>query len=151
MTVAIGKKIKLEKQNDKIHSVSACETVEVHLQNGRVLSGPRGTSAGDFLGSVAEPDAAPLMAAIINGDLRELTYPIQMEARLAPVTMADADGARIYRRSLTFLLSAAFADRFPENYMTIDHSVSSGGYFCQLTVRPPLREDELASLDKHMR
>ena len=91
------------------------------------------------------------MAAIVNTDLRELTYPVQMEARLAPVTMADADGARIYRRSLTFLLSAAFANLFPGNHMTIDHSVSSGGYFCQITDRPPLSNAELASLDEYMR
>jgi uridine kinase len=137
--------------NDKIQSVTPCNTVEVHLPDGRVLSGPRGTSAGDFLEAVVWSDAAPLMAAIVNGELRELTYPVQMEARLAPVTMSDADGARIYRRSLTFLFSASFANLFPANQMTIDHSVSSGGYFCQVTDRPPLSSAELASLEQHMR
>ena len=137
--------------NNKIKSVTPSETVEVHLPDGTVLSGLRGTCAGDFLGVVAGSDTAPLMAAIVNGDLRELTYSIQMEARLAPVTMSDADGARIYRRSLTFLLSAAFANLFPGNNMTIDHSVSSGGYFCQVTDRPPLSNVELDSLDGFMR
>jgi uridine kinase len=137
--------------NAKIQSVTPCDTVEVHLPDGRVLSGPRGTSVGDFLGAVVWSEAAPLMAAIVNGDLRELTYAVQMEARLTPVTMADADGARIYRRSLTFLLSAAFSNLFPGNHMTIDHSVSSGGYFCQVTDRSPLSNDELASLEGHMR
>jgi uridine kinase len=137
--------------NDKIQTVSARDSVEVHFPDGRVLSGPRGTSASEFLSTDYRSDAAPLVAAIVNGDLRELTYPVQMEARLAPVTMADADGARIYRRSLTFLLSAAFANLFPGNHMTIDHSVSSGGYFCQVTDRPPLSNDELVSLDGYMR
>jgi uridine kinase len=135
----------------KIQTVTASDTVEVHLSEGRVLSGPRGTSAGEFLGTDYSTDAAPLVAAIVNGDLRELTYPIQMEARLAPVTMADGDGALIYRRSLTFLLSAGFANLFPEYHITIDHSVSSGGYFCQITDRPPLSNDELISLDQYMR
>ena len=108
-------------------------------------------SAGDFLQEAYSEDGAPLMAAIVNGDLRELTYQVQMDARLAPVTMADADGARIYRRSLTFLLSATFANLFPKNQMTIDHSVSSGGYFCQVTDRQPLNDHELASVNAHMR
>jgi len=43
----------------------------------------------EFLETDHASDSAPLVAAIINDDLRELTYPIQMEARLAPVTMAD--------------------------------------------------------------
>jgi uridine kinase len=136
---------------NKIQAVTPRDTVEVTLPDERVLSGPRGTSAGEFLGKDYAADAAPLVAAIVNGDLRELTYPIQMEARLAPVTMADEDGALIYRRSLTFLLSAAFANLFPANSMTIDHSVSSGGYFCQVTDRPPLSNAELASLTTFMR
>jgi len=137
--------------NNKIQSITPSDSVEVHLPDGKVLSGPRGTRAGDFLASAYGSETAPLMAGIVNSDLRELTYSIQMEARLAPVTMADADGARIYRRSLTFLLSAAFANLFPGNHMTIDHSVSSGGYFCQVTDRAPLSNDELASLDRYMR
>jgi uridine kinase len=140
-----------DQMNNKIQTVAAREIVEVHLPDGRVLSGPRGTSAGEFLRTNYAPDAAPLVAAIVNGDLRELTYSIDMESRLAPVTMADADGALIYRRSLTFLISAAFANLFPECHMTIDHSVSSGGYFCQVTDRPPLADDELASLNRYMR
>ncbi len=137
--------------NDKIQTITARDLVEVHLPDGSVLSGPRGTTAGEFLGTNYPPDAAPLVASVVNTDLRELTYQIQMETRLAPVTMADADGARIYRRSLTFLLSAAFSNLFPTSHLTIDHSVSSGGYFCQITDRPPLSQTELASLDKYMR
>jgi uridine kinase len=137
--------------NNKIQSVAPSDSVEVHMPDGTVLSGPRGTRVADFLEAAAGSEAAPLMAAIVNTDLRELTYPVQMEARLAPVTMADADGARIYRRSLTFLLSAASANLFPGNHMTIDHSVSSGGYFCQVTDRAPLSSAELASLDGYMR
>ena len=117
--------------NKKIQTVSARDTVEIHLPDGRVLSGPRGTSAGEFLGTDYRSNAAPLVAAIVNGDLRELTYPVQMEARLAPVTMADADGARIYRRSLVFLLEAAFEDLFPKKSLSVDHSVSSGVKACQ--------------------
>jgi uridine kinase len=134
-----------------IQTVIPRDTVEVHLADGRILSGSRGMSAGEFLAKDYAAEAAPLVAAIVNGDLRELTYPIQMEARLAPVTMADEDGALIYRRSLTFLLSAAFANLFPVNHMTIDHSVSSGGYFCQVTDRPPLSNAELISLAAFMR
>ena len=137
--------------NDKIQVIAARDTVEVFLADGRVLSGPRGTSAGEFLATGYPAAAAPLVAAIVNGDLRELTFAVQMEARLGPVSMADADGARIYRRSLTFLLSATFSNLFPGIFMTIDHSVASGGFFCQVLNRDPLSNEELALLDRSMR
>ena len=90
------------------------------------------------------------MAAIVNDELHELTYPIDMDARVRPVTMSDSDGALIYRRSLNFLLEIAFADLFPKAKLTIDHSISFGGYYCQVSGRKPLSNEEIASLRSHM-
>jgi len=133
---------------DKINLVSPRSEVEIHLPDGRVLSGPRGATVGEFLNTL-EHDSQ-LVGAIVNKDLRELTYAIEMEARVEPVTMTSADGARIYRRSLTFLLEMAFAALFPDAKLFVDHSVASGGYYCQITGRDPLSESELESLKVHM-
>jgi uridine kinase len=135
---------------DLIQQVSPRETVEVHLPDGRVLSGPRGTEIGGFLKIVDDP-AAPTVGAIVNGELRELTYPVRMDAEVRPVTMATSDGMYIYRRSLTFLLEAAFEDLFPDAVLAIDHSVASGGYFCQVENHPPLTEAEIRALEGQMR
>ena len=124
--------------------------VEVHLPDGRLLSGPRGAKVGDFLHSVVGSFDAPIVAAIVNGDLRELTYPINIESIIQPVTMSEADGARIYRRSLTYLLEMAFGDLFPRGKLTIDRSVSFGGYYCQVSGREPLSKSELEALKTHM-
>ena len=124
--------------------------VEVHLPDGRVLSGQRGTHVGAFVRSVAESFEAPVVAAIVNGELRELTYPIKLESFVQPVTMAEPDGARIYRRSLTFLLEMAFTDLFPKGVLTIDHSVSFGGYYCQVSGRKRLSKSDLETLRAHM-
>ncbi len=126
------------------------KTVQVHLPDGRVLEGPRGAAVGEFLAVVNDP-AAPTVGAIVNGELRELSHPVAMEARVTPVTMATADGMRIYRRTLTFLLEAAFEETHPGGQLTIDHSVTSGGYFCQVEDRPPLSPKELAAVDARMR
>ena len=65
-----------------------------------------------------------MVGAIINGELRELTFPVEMESRVTPISMNDVDGARIYRRSITFLLEAAFDDIFPDLILSVDHSVA---------------------------
>ena len=126
-------------------------TVEIHLPDGRVLSGPRGTAVGDFLQTIKTPELPPIVGAVVNGELRELTYTIQMESTVRPVTMGEADGMLIYRRSLTFLLDAAFDDLFADATLTIDHSVSSGGYYCEVSGRPALTDEELNQLETYMR
>ncbi len=134
--------------NEKITIIPPRSSVEIHLPDGRVLSGPRGAKVGEFLHTVKH-EAEPV-AAIVNGDLRELTYPIKLESRVIPVTMSDPDGARIYRRSLTFLLEMAFNDLFPNAVLYVDHAVASGGYYCQVTGRAPLFEAEIDALRDHM-
>lgn len=124
--------------------------VQLHLPDGRVLSGPRGTQVGEFLQKVKDDFSAPIVAAIINNEIRELTYPLEMEASCIPVTMDTADGARIYRRSLIFLLEMAFEDLFPDGKLTIDHSISSGGFYCQITGREDLDQAELDLLKSKM-
>lgn len=112
--------------------VQARSTVEIHLPDQQVISGPRGQSVGRFLTILNDQTKYPIVGAIVNHQLRELTYPIVMDSSVKPVTMNDADGMRFYRRSLTFLLESAFQSLFPNAILTVDHSVVSGGFFCQV-------------------
>ena len=125
-------------------------TVQIHLPDGRVLEGPRGAQLATLLAPLADP-ADPTVGAILNSELRELTFPVELDGRARPVTMGEADGMRIYRRSLTFLLASAFEELFPGARLMVDHSVSSGGYYCEVSGRPPLTAEELARLEARMR
>jgi uridine kinase len=125
--------------------------IEIHLPDGRTLRGPRGATAACLLQPIAAELPAPLVGVVVNGELCELTHPVDMESRVQPVTMAEADGARIYRRSLTFLLEAAFVRLFPGTLLFIEHSLASGGYYCNVRVRAPLGPGELKALEAEMR
>ncbi len=137
------------KNDQGIHETKPRKTIQIHLPEGRVLEGERGSQLLDFLRVVESPQA-PVVGGIVNGELRELTYPIEMDAKVRPITMASADGMRIYRRSLTFLLAAGFEELYPEAELTVDHSIASGGYFCEVNGRPALSSDELAKLQARM-
>jgi len=137
-------------QTSEIKQTEPRKTVEIHLPDGRVYSANRGTPVGLFLKVLPEASNPPIMGAVVNNELRELTYPIEMDSYVRPITMSDEDGARIYRRSVTFLLEAAFDELFPEAILKVDHSVSSGGFYCEVTGREPLSMEELTSLEGRM-
>jgi len=134
--------------NGKIHSDR--KTIELILPDGRVFTGERGASLEKLLKALPEWDNPPIMGAIVNGELRELTFQIEIDSRIRLVTMADDDGARIYRRSITFLLEAAFEELFPDVSMTLDHSVSAGGYFCQVAEGDTITKSDLDKLKVRM-
>jgi uridine kinase len=127
------------------------KTIEIHLPGGKVISGPRGASIEQLLSIFPQKQNNPIVGVIINNELRELSFPVKIDSYVLPITMADNDGSRIYRRSLTFLLSAAFNDLFPGSSLTIDHSVASGGYYCQTTQPAELSSVELEQLESKMR
>ena len=131
--------------------VAAGDQIEIHLPDNRTLRGPRGATAESLLQPIVAELAAPLVGVVVNGELRELAHPIDLEARVRPVTMADVDGARIYRRSLTFLLEAAFCHLFPGALLYVDYSFPSGGYFCNVRRRAALTPEELQSREAEMR
>jgi len=134
--------------NGKIHSNR--NTIELILPDGRVYTGERGAPLEKLLQVLPEWDNPPIMGAVVNGELKELTYPIEIDSRIRLVTMSDDDGARIYRRSITFLLEAAFEELFPEISMTLDHSVSAGGYFCQVPEGDTITRADLERLKSRM-
>lgn len=127
------------------------EKVYIHLPGGKVVSGPRGSQVGELLKIVADDYDSQIVGAIVNHELRELTYPIQIESQVEPVTMRTPDGMRIYRRSLTMLVEAAFSQLHPDKEIVIDHSVSFGGYYCQVPGEDHLSDDDLIALGEKMR
>jgi uridine kinase len=70
-----------------------------------------------------------IVAAAVNNEIKELTYPITQECNISFVDLSSADGVRIYQRSLNFLLIKAFYDIFPDKEIVICHSVSKGIFF----------------------
>ncbi|MBC8449246.1 MAG: nucleoside kinase [Chloroflexi bacterium] len=127
------------------------QTAQVWLADGRVYEGPVGTPLETFLRAAEPHPAVPIVAAIVDGQLRELTYHVESDVEVTPVSMATGDGMRIYRRSLSFLLITAAHELFPQAQVIVDHSVPFGGYHCRLEGRTPLTQEELAQLEEHMR
>lgn len=127
--------------------------IRVRLPDGRIMAGPAGSTIGDFLTDdvlVAEYDA-PLIAAICDGELRELTYPLSRDADVAPVLLSSSDGGRIYRRSLVMLLATAAAELWPGCQVSVRYAVPDGGFYCtRLGDDNAFTQDELDQLAEHM-
>ena len=136
-----------------IHPAPVRDTVQVRLQNGRAYDGPKGTTIEEFLQFITQEDIKKhhVVAAFCEGSLRELAQPLMNDAKLIPVDIGDADGARIYRRSLSFLMVAAAADLMPGHTITIQHSMPFGGYYCERQNGDKLTDEELNALRIRMR
>jgi uridine kinase len=137
--------------NRAVHPAPPRDTVNVLWGDGRRFEGPVGTTLEAFVRAAYGDEAAMVIAAVVNGKLRELSHSLTYDVSASPVRLDSEDGARIYRRGLSFLMIAAAADLFPGVEVRVDHSLSSGGYFCQVRGRKNFTVYELGELAKHMR
>jgi uridine kinase len=126
------------------------ETAQVWFSDGRVFEGPVGTPLEAFVRAAGSDPEAPTVAALLDNELRELTYRVDSDIEVVPITMADSDGFRIYRRSLAFLAVTAVHELFPGTTLYVDHSMTFGGYFCHVQGRSPFTPDELAQIEARM-
>jgi len=133
-----------------IHAAQPRDTAQVWFSDGRVFEGPIGTSLEKFVQAAGSDPSSPTLAAVVDNELRELTYRIEGDVEVAPITMAHSDGFRIYRRSLSFMLITAIHELFPQASVYVDHSLTFGGYFCEVKGREPFTEEELAQIKARM-
>lgn len=133
-----------------IHPAEPRDTAQVWFDDGRVFEGPIGTPLEAFVTVAGSDPMAPTVAALIDNELRELTYRVEGDIEVTPITMASSDGFRIYRRSLAFLLVTAVHELYPGVTVYVDHSLTFGGYFCQVQGREAFSAEELALIEARM-
>lgn len=126
------------------------QTVQVTWPDGRTYEGPVGTSLAVFVEAAYPDPEAPIVAAFVDEKVRELDYSMERDARLVPVDTLTNVGMRIYQRSVSFVLVVAMRELFPEARVVIDHSVTLGGFFCQVEGREPLDEAKVVRLEERM-
>ena len=136
---------------NKITPAPIRQIVQVRFPDGRAFDGPVGTPVEAFIQVADYPVQGRVVAALVNNKLRELSHELRTDADLVPISTADSDGVRIYRRSLSFLLIAAATELFPDRTVSINHSMPFGGYYCEARGGDPLNDAELGRLRRRMR
>jgi len=127
-------------------------TVAATFADGRVFEAAIGARLGDIIAAANPCPGLPVVAAQVNGRLRELAAEMLHDAAVVPITGADSDGARIYRRSLSFLMLTAAGEIFPGVEVFVEHSAPTvAAYFCEIRGRAPFTQDDLRRIETRMR
>lgn len=97
--------------------------------NGQQMEVARGTRIEELVRDLEGKKGSQIVAAVVNNEIRELTFPIEQDSVITTVDLSSDDGIRIYQRSLKFLLIKAVHDLFPGRELQVRHSVRRGVFF----------------------
>ena len=101
----------------------------VTLPDGSEQNVPTGTRPLDVAQKISPRLAADAIAAKVNGDLWDLTRPIECDAKLEILTTKNPQALVVYRHSTAHLLAAAVLELFPETQLGIGPPTESGFYY----------------------
>ncbi len=106
------------------------ETVKITcLNNGSEVLVGKGSSLGDILASLSLQNDYPFIAAYVNNKSKDLNYSVYEPKQVRFIDATHFEGARVYQRTLFFMLYKAVSDLFPESVLRIEHSIGRGFYF----------------------
>jgi threonyl-tRNA synthetase len=103
-----------------------------------------GTTAGTLFG---EPG---VVAARVNGVLRDLAYPVADGDVIEPVEITSDDGRYILRHSTAHVMAQAVQELFPQAKLGIGPPVENGFYY-DFDVPAPFGPDDLKAIEARMR
>ncbi|HSV39262.1 MAG TPA: threonine--tRNA ligase [Nocardioidaceae bacterium] len=95
-------------------------------------------------------DQADVIAARVNGELKDLAYELADGDEVAPVEMASKDGLDILRHSTAHVLAQAVQQLFPAAKLGIGPPVENGFYY-DFDVETPFVPEDLVKLETAMR
>jgi len=128
---------------------------QIHITlAGRELAMDAGTTAADaiFMPNESGPAPSPstVIAARVNGALRDLAAPLADGDQVEPVEIGSEDGRAILRHSTAHVMAQAVQALFPGTRLGIGPPVESGFYY-DFDVAQPFDPDDLKKIEARMR
>jgi threonyl-tRNA synthetase len=123
--------------------------IHVKLPDGSVKDVPSGTTALAIAKSISPRLADAALVAKTNGDLIDLTKPLEKDTELRILTEKDPEALQVFRHSSAHLLAAAVLELFPETKLGHGPATETG-FFYDFYRPTPFTPDDLAKLEKKM-
>ncbi len=105
------------------------ESIEITLPDGSKQTAPTGTRPIDVARGISPRLADDAIVARVNGNLYDLTRPLESDASLEILTTKSRDALDVYRHSTAHLLAAAVLELFPETKLGIGPPIETGFYY----------------------
>ncbi|MGB8195708.1 MAG: threonine--tRNA ligase [Acidimicrobiales bacterium] len=126
--------------------------IEVQLPDGSARSLPEGSSAYDLAAAIGKRLAKDALAALVNGQLTDLSAPLPSGATVAIVTPTSNDGRDVLRHSTAHVLAQAVTRLWPGAHYAIGPAISDGFYYdFELPGGAHFSDDDLSRIDAEMR
>jgi len=126
------------------------DTIQITLPDGATREVPKGTTPAQIAHQISPRLAKEALVARTNGDLIDLSRPLDHDTKLAILTAKDPDAVQVFRHSAAHLLAAAVLELFPNVKLGIGPPIENG-FFYEFVREEPFTPDDLGKIEAKMR
>ena len=123
--------------------------IKIQLEQGPSREEPEGVTPGQALKDLGVAADRQVVAASVDGELLDLTRPLERDCTLAPVRLDSPQGLEIMRHSAAHVMAEAVRSLFPGVKIAIGPAIEAGFYY-DFDVPEPFTPEDLARIEKRM-
>src|SRR5665213_2031072 len=125
------------------------ETIQITLPDGATREVPRGTTGAEIAHQISPRLAKEALVARADGELIDLSRPLEHDAKLSILTSKDPDAVQVFRHSAAHLLAAAVLELYPDVKLGIGPPIENG-FFYEFVRAEPFTPDDLTKIEAKM-
>jgi threonyl-tRNA synthetase len=125
------------------------DTIQITLPDGAKREVPKGTTPAEVAKQISPRLAKEALVARNNGDLIDLSRPLDQDTSLAILTAKDPDAVQVFRHSAAHLLAAAVLELYPNVKLGIGPPIDYG-FFYEFLRPEPFTSEDLEKIEAKM-
>ncbi len=126
--------------------------IEITLPDGSVREVETGTTAAQIAADIGPGLAKAALAARIDGEVRDIMRPLDVDTELALITSRDEEEAlELARHDFAHVLAEAVQKLYPGTQITFGPSTDDGFYYDFAPSGDPFTDDDLPKIEEEMR
>ncbi|MDJ0973412.1 MAG: threonine--tRNA ligase [Planctomycetota bacterium] len=124
--------------------------IQLRLPDGSTRQVDRGTTVAEVAQGIGAGLAKAAVAGVVNGDVVEVSRPIDADAELRILTARDGEAIYVLRHSAAHLLAMAVLELFPGTDLGFGPATDEGFYY-DFHTPTPITEEDLPRIEERMR
>jgi threonyl-tRNA synthetase len=125
------------------------DTIQITLPDGATREVQRGTTAAEIARQISPRLAKEALVARADGELVDLSRPLEHDAKISILTAKDPDSLQVFRHSAAHLLAAAVLELYPDVKLGIGPPIDTG-FFYEFVRQEPFTQDDLQKIEAKM-
>ena len=126
------------------------QTIDITLPDGAVRPYESGITGAAIAESISKSLAKAVVAIEINGELSDLSLPIENDASIALIKRTDDEALALIRHDAAHVMAEAVQTLFPGTQVTIGPAIANGFYY-DFARNEPFSTEDFEKIEKEMR